>query len=82
MGRGWLKNTLFVNQARHNSNAYNRPWLALALALKEEVCMKAESSDRYGLLMLLLTQQTCAQIRKIEETAEQLKALKSLRGIG
>jgi hypothetical protein len=35
--RGWLKHNLFTNVARHNSNAYNRPWIAIALVVKEEV---------------------------------------------
>jgi hypothetical protein len=35
--RGWLKYNLFTNIARHNSNAYNRPWIAIALVVKEEV---------------------------------------------
>jgi hypothetical protein len=34
--RSWLKRNLFTNIARHNSNAYNRPWIAIALMVKEE----------------------------------------------
>ncbi|ELR23591.1 uncharacterized protein ACA1_072130 [Acanthamoeba castellanii str. Neff] len=48
--RGWLKHNLFTNVARHNSNAYNRPWIAIALVVKEEsprVC--GEDAEPKGL---------------------------------